>query len=164
MSDDDVKISFAVDKGTRDRFLEILQALGAPALSKTTEEEEEQLPLPPEEVYRIVRREAKAGKVVLEHASSLIDEAWGLLARYEFGGHTKAMFGPGTRLNDCYQSFNRDLTDAMAELGSLIPRVGSGLMSKMDDIRLEVEEQIEAIRKDEGEEQPDWGEEDYWDE
>lgn len=182
MSEGNVRFSFIVNKEDRDRWLEFLkETLGAKLFDDNTEpeetateEEEEELPLPPEEAYDIVRREAEAGEVVLEHAARLIEEAWRLLACYEFGGHTKAMFGPGTRLHDCYQNFTGDLADTRPELDILRAQVGGVLVSKMKNIRLEVEEQLEDIRKGQAEEQEyrevdadvvDWeDEEDDWDE
>lgn len=169
MSEGNVQFSFIVGKEERDRWLEFLkETFGAKLFDDNTEpeetapEEEEQLPLPPEEVYDIVRREAEAGEVVLNHAARLIEEAWRLLASYEFGGHTKAMFGPGTRLHDCYQNFTGDLADTRPELDILRAQVGGVLVSKMKNIRLEVEGQLEVIRNSQAEEDTDWEIEDEW--
>lgn len=167
MSDGNVQFSFIVGKEERDRWLEFLkETFGAKLFDgNTAPEEEEQLPLPPEEAYDMVIREAEAGEVVLNHAARLIEEAWRLLASYEFGAHTKAMFGPGTRLHDCYQNFTGDLADTRPELDILRAQVGGVLVSKMANIRLEVEEQLDAIRNSQADERPGWeDEEDDWDE
>lgn len=158
MSEENVRFSFIVGKEERDRWLEFLkETFGAKLFDDNTapEEEEEQLPLPPEEAYDMVIREAEAGEVVLNHAARLIEEAWRLLLMYGFGGHTYALFGPGTRLDKCYGSFRKDLSQVNSQLYDLKKEVESGLVNKMKNIHLEVAEQLEAIRNSQAEEQPD---------
>lgn len=181
MSEGNVQFSFIVDKEERDRWLEFLkETFGAKLFDDNTEpeetapEEEEQLPLPPEEAYDMVIREAEAGEVVLNHAARLIEDAWRLLLMYGFGGHTHALFGPGTRLDGCYGSFRKDLSQVNSQLYDLKKEVESGLVNKMKNIHLEVVEQLEAIRNSQADGQPDrevdadvvdWeDEEDDWDE